>query len=366
MKKTLFFILFLILFRAFCLPLNRNFKIVKIIGNDQADLIFSGITDALLTPCKDIIILDGKGNYIARYDWDGNFINRVGQKGQGAGDFRRPTSASIFNDKLYILDRFNNRFVESGLDLKNLRYFKLPPNIRMPRSLNVIGKNKFIIDNISIMKPDAAKIGVIEITGKINTETKKLFFNDTPIDIQSINEGSRTSWRLGQLFKIVYGIDHGKKRMLITFQNTDNPVSFFLYGTEGGLIKKFSHQMDKKYGFPHYLHKTKKLSLNSLKGRYNLNAGGIFYYDNHWYVFFSQYHYRNGGHEMKISNLKEYTEIQSFYLQFDEHGTFLGKFVNDPDFVCFDITKDGYVLGKHPDSEVEQLVIYKILKNKEK
>ena len=46
MKKIVLFILFLIIFRAFCSPLNRNFKIVKIIGDDQSDLIFSSKEDA--------------------------------------------------------------------------------------------------------------------------------------------------------------------------------------------------------------------------------------------------------------------------------------------------------------------------------
>ena len=364
MRRILLFLLIFIVLDTFSLPVNRNFKIEKIIGNDQIETTFSVITDAVLTPCKDIIILDGKQDYIARFDWEGKLINQIGQKGRGAGDFLRPASASIFNDKLYILDRFNNRFSESDLDLKNIRYFKLPYSIRMPRSLIVIGKNSFIVDNTSIIEPEAPKLGVIEITEKHNTEIKKLFFNHTPIDISSISEGIRTSRRLGQLFNVIFGIDHGKKRMLITFQNPDNPVCFYLYGMNGELIKQFSHQMDKKYSFPHYLYQTKKLSLNSLKGRYNLNADGVFYYDKHWYIFFSEHHYKSGDHDLRITNIKKYSEIQSFYLEFDENGKFLGKFNTDPDFLCFDISEDGYVLGKHPESEAEQLVIYKILKDR--
>jgi hypothetical protein len=362
MKKIFFLIVFLIIFRLFCLSLNQNFKLVKIIGGDQSDCFFYGISDAILTPNKDIIILDARENFIARFDWNGKFINRIGRKGRGAGDLNWPTSAGIFNGKLYILDKFNNRLVETDPELKNLRYFKLPHNINMPSVFNVIDEKKFVIDTISIQKPDGPKICIIERTGKISTKINKMFFNHTPIEINSKSKDRRALLRSGYLFSVVYAMDDDKKEMLITSRKPDNVMFFYLYSPEGKSIKKFSYQMDEKYHFSYYLFKNNKPSLSLLKGRYNVDIGGIFYYNGHWYIFVNIHHYKDGDYELTIGNLKKYAERKSFYLKFDKAGKLVGKFLTDPSFICFHISKDGYVLGKHPDLEAEQLMIYKILK----
>jgi hypothetical protein len=362
MKKIIITIIFLTIFRSFIPSFNKNFKIVKIIGDDQDGCIFSTISDAILTPSKDIFILDGKESFIAKYDWEGNFINRVGQKGQGPGDFYWPTSINIFNGKVYFLDRFNNRFVEADLELKNFNYFKFPPEIRIPSIFTVIDKNKFVIDYNSFNKPDNDKICIIEKKAKINTRIKRLFFNHTPIDIQSISKDNRTLSRLRFLFEIFYALDDKSKKLLITFKNPDNPIVFFLYSINGELLKRFSYKMDKKYHFTHTLYKEKKLSISSLKGQYAVDVDSVFYYDKHWYIFVAQYHYKTGNYEFKLSNHKNYVETKSFYLKFDENGKLIGKFITDPYFRCFYISKDGYALGKHPNLELEQLMIYKILK----
>ena len=359
MKKIFISIIFLIICRLFCLSLSQNFKLINIIGNDQSDSNFFYISDAIITPCRDIIILDAKENFVARFDWEGKLINRIGQKGQGPGDFYWPTSASILNDKLYFLDRFNNRFVESNLELKNLHYFKLQEN-RMPKYFHVISKNKFVIDNTSFVQPDGPRIFIIEKIGKANPKISKMFFKHTPIDINLENKDDRTLYKFGSLFKVIYGIDDTRKKMLISFCSPNNPIVFFLYNIKGEFIKKFSYQTDKKYNFPHYLYKRKKLSFSSLRGQNVLDLASIFYYDSHWYVFVNTSHYENRNFK-NIREVKKYTEKKSFYLKFDENGKLVGKFIVDPFFRCFHISKDGYVLGKHPDSEVERLVVYKIL-----
>lgn len=355
LKKTIALILFLIIFRSFIFSLNENFKIVKII-TDQSDHIFSGISDATLTSCKDIIILDGRGNTISKYDWNGNLINRIGQKGRGPGDFYWPTSVSIFNEKIYILDRFNNRFVEADMELKNLKYFRLHKN-RFSKYLNVINDNRFIIDHISFDKPDDNKICVIDKNGNII----RTFFNHTPIDINSIKKDKNTLSRLAFISKVTYALNNKSEKLLITFSTSDNPIVLYLYSLNGELIRKFSYQTDKKYGFVHELYSAKKVSLSVFKGRYFLDVNSVFCYNNHWYVFVSASHYKDGNYELNIRNRLEYFEKKVFYLKFDENCKLIGKFDIDPYFKCFHISKEGYVLGKHPHSESEELVIYKII-----
>jgi hypothetical protein len=364
MKRIFAFIVILMIFRLFGTALNQNFKIVKIIGDDQSDCFFSEISDAILTPCKDVIILDARENFIARFDWSGNFINRIGQKGKGAGDFLWPTSADIFNGKLYILDRFNNRFAESDLELNNLRYFKLPQKIKMPRILTVLDEKNFLVDCISFNNPNDPKICTIEKTKKVSTKISNMFFEHTPIEVHSKSKDDRTASRLGPLFGVVYAMDDNKEKMLITFGMPGNLMLFFLYTVKGELIKKFSYRLDEKYHFPHYLYKSKKLTLSSIKGRYGANVYTVFYYNNHWYIFVNTHHHKDVDYETTISNIKKHRVSKSFYLKFGETGKLVGKFYTDPYFLCFHISKDGYVLGKHPGSEAEQLVIYKMLRKK--
>lgn len=354
MKKTIVLIFFLIIFRSFSSPENENFRFVKII-EDQSGHIFSGISDATLTSCKDIIILDGLGNTISKYDWNGNFINRIGQKGQGPGDFYWPTSVNIFNEKIYILDRLNNRFVEADMELKNLKYFRLHKN-NFSKSFDVIDGNKFIIDHISLNKPDDNKIRIIDKNGNLI----RTFFNHTPIDINSIKKDEKTLSRLAFISKITYALNDKLDKLLITFHTSDNPIVFYLYSVNGELIKKFSYQTDKKYRFVHELYTAQKVSLSVFKGRYFIDVESVFYYNNHWYIFVSENHYKDGNFELNIRNHLEYFENKSFYLKFDENCKLIGRFDINPYFKCFYISKDGYALGKHPHSDSEELVIYKI------
>lgn len=355
MKKTIALILFLIIFRSFISPENENFKFVKII-EDQSGHIFSGISDAILTSCKDIIILDGLGNTVSKYDWNGNFINRIGQKGQGPGDFYWPTSVNIFDEKIYILDRLNNRFVEADMELKNLKYFRVIKN-RSSKHLAVINSNKFIIDHISLKKPDNNKICIIDKKG----DTIRTFFNHTPIDMNSIKKDGKTLSRLAFISKVTFALNNKSDKLLIAFHTSDNPIVLYLYGLNGELIRKFSYQMDKKYRFVHELYSAEKVSLSVFKGRHFIDVESVFYYNNHWYIFVSANYYKNVDFELNIRNHLKYFENNSFYLKFDENCKLAGKFDINPYFKCFYISKDGYVLGKHPHSESEELVIYKIM-----
>lgn len=362
MKRILLLILCVITFRSFGLPINPNLKLVKIIGDEETDFIFSFISDAILTPNKVIIILDAKGNFIARFDWDGNFVNRIGQQGKGPGDFWWPASVDILGDKLYYLDRFNNRLAESDLELKNLHYFKLPPNFILPPSFGVIDEDKFIVNNASLSQPAGPKVCIIEKASKTDTKVNRMFFKHTPIDTRPIEKNKDALRKLLRLFSTVYAVDADRKRVLVTFQSPDNSIAFYLYGVNGKLLKTFCYQMDEKYHFPHHLYKEKRLTLASLLGRYSANVGGIFYYNGHWYVFVSQHHYKRGDYELTAANIQEYSEAKSFYLKFDEAGEWVGRFDLDDSFRCYYISPDGYVLGIHPRSEVMQLMIYKMLK----
>jgi hypothetical protein len=355
LKKTIFLILLLIIFRSFVLSLNENFKMVKII-EDQSDYIFENISDATLTSCNDIIILDGKGCTVSKYDWDGNLIMRIGQRGRGPGDFFWPTKVNIFNEKIYILDKLNYRFVEANLELKNLKHFKLEAN-RLLNSFDVIDNNKFIISFTSFNGPDNDKINIVDK----NENVIKSFFNHTVVDISSIKKDSYKLRKLTLFSDILFSMNNKSEKLLISFASPGNPINLYLYNVNGELIRKFSYQVDKKYQFLHQRYTAKKSSLSMLKGQHILSVQSIFNYNNHWYVFFSTKSYKSGNFKLTPRNLNEYSEKILYYLKLDENGNLIGKFAVNPYFKCFYISKDGYVLGKHPHSESEELVIYKMI-----
>jgi hypothetical protein len=343
------------IFRSFTFSLNEHFKLVKII-TDQSDYIFENITDAVLTSCNDIIILDGKGCTVSKYDWDGNLIKRIGQRGQGPGDFFWPTRINVLNEKMYILDRLNYRLVEADLKLKNLKYFKLKGN-RLLDSFDVINNNTFIIAQSSFNKPDGDKINIIDKKENII----KSFFNHTPIDIRSIKNNPNKLRRLALFSNIYYGLNNEAGKLLVAFSSSGNPIDLFLYGLDGKLIQKFSYPLDKKYQFVHKLYTDPKISLSVFKGQHAISVESIFNYNNHWYVFFTTISYKSGNFKLTPRNINEYSDRKSFYLKLDDKGKMIEKFAVNPYFKCFDISKDGYVLGKHPDSESEELVIYKMI-----
>ncbi|MCP4215159.1 MAG: hypothetical protein GY765_10900, partial [bacterium] len=88
-------IIFLLLILSICWGLaipsvpgieaGKKLELVKVISDDeeQDDYFFSHIEDAILTPCKDIIILDSSGVAVSRYNWNGNLIKRLNKKGKG-------------------------------------------------------------------------------------------------------------------------------------------------------------------------------------------------------------------------------------------------------------------------------------------
>ncbi len=71
---------------------ERHFRLVKTIGDDRDNYMFQRLSGAALTEEREIVVCDQLGNFVAKYDWQGNFIHSIGQKGKGPGDFLCPSS----------------------------------------------------------------------------------------------------------------------------------------------------------------------------------------------------------------------------------------------------------------------------------
>ncbi len=72
-------------------------------------------------------------------------------------------------------------------------------------------------------------------------------------------------------------------------------------------------------------------------------------------------YYPKGDYQLTPRNHMRYRESASHFLKYDQEGKLIETFEIKPYFICFHISKEGYVLGKHPYSDAEELAIYKFI-----
>jgi hypothetical protein len=95
----------LILVSAGAVYLNSTeLELVKTIGDEREEYTFFIISSAAFSKNKDIFVLDGQGVFIAKYNWQGNFLKKVGRSGQGPKEFYFARSLTVYGKRLYILD----------------------------------------------------------------------------------------------------------------------------------------------------------------------------------------------------------------------------------------------------------------------
>jgi hypothetical protein len=80
-------------------------KIGELEGKTDKDVLYDPV-DAVRLPNGDILVLEGKGCDIKRYDKEHKFISSFGQRGQGPGDFSSPLflRLSVDRNRLYVAD----------------------------------------------------------------------------------------------------------------------------------------------------------------------------------------------------------------------------------------------------------------------
>jgi len=90
-------------------PGEKDFSLKKeleigLLEGDK-DYIFGQITDVKIDSLGNIFILDVKMNRVVKYDRDGKFIVRFGEKGAGPGEFEDPRSIALDSSgRVYVLD----------------------------------------------------------------------------------------------------------------------------------------------------------------------------------------------------------------------------------------------------------------------
>ncbi len=356
MNKLAAVITTMVLLASWLPGLDKHFKLVRVIGEeDKNNFIFSRISGALLTPSKHIIIADELQNFIARYDWDGNFVDKIGQHGRGPGDFILPRDLDITGTQISLLDQGNRRIARMNEDLENLHYIRLPQKTGFCAHFRSVDKTAFFITSKFSMSFTAGleknpKIFCIDGSG-LSAKIKYGFFTFTPMDTGDVNlKEIKILRRITTLSSVIYGIDRASRRLLVSFTMPDNPVVFYLYNFEGKLLKRFSRPVDKKYTFLHDLYRLKQATPGTLKGKHTPNVVSIFFCNRHWYVTIALKHYK----EIR------YPEKKYHFMKFNREGDLVEEYTDSRGLIVYYVSPLGYVLGKNPDGPFEQLEIFRV------
>ena len=90
-------------------------KIGKLEGREEKDILYNPVDVARLSN-KDILILEGSGCTVKRYNKDHEFVSSFGQRGQGPGDFLSPYFLRLNKDrnKVYVAGLKISAFSLSG------------------------------------------------------------------------------------------------------------------------------------------------------------------------------------------------------------------------------------------------------------
>jgi len=352
--------LFTLTFLLFCFgpglfSFGSGLKLVKTIGDDRDDYIFFVISGAAINNQKEIYVSDHKGHFIAKYDWKGKFIKRIGQKGQGNGDFNGPGNLEIAGSRLYLNDSLNFRIAWTNLDLSRLEYRKLAElsiNMKMLDTFKVLRHGQCIGSSYS---PWDSKGRIVVLDWITNKWTA--FFNHYPVEVdqgkivKNINKKTKESMTyensLSFLSFPVFGFDKKQGLLLITFESPDNPVRFYLYTKEGKEIKTVDYPVEKQYKFQdHYLYRKKGKPADS----YFVVMDNILSYNGKFLAFVTKNHLGKKSGEI----------VDQFCLVFDKNGNIVDKFHVEPGLRVFCVSEEGYLLAKDYNAEEEKLFIYKV------
>ena len=203
---------------------GASLKIVKTIGNETDDnYLFYRISGAVLSDNHNIYVLDSKGHFIAKYDWNGKFIKKVGNRGEGPGFFNMPMGLDMFEGQLYFIDVMNTRIAQIDANLDNLTYHKMHSPLTSTKCFYVIDKNLFITEAMEFESSIYNGLQIVDM----NSKSRVTFFDKTPIKMpESSNNPSRESAYARLFFHPQFGIDREKNKMLVSFSTVDNPVIF--------------------------------------------------------------------------------------------------------------------------------------------
>jgi hypothetical protein len=320
-------------------------KKVREFGSGTDDFVFQRISGVVLSNNKDIYVSDSRGHFVARYDWHGKLLKKIGQRGQGPKDFRVPSDLNLYDNKLFLNDRMNLRIAEIDLELKEVKYHRILTGEPFLGNFFIIGKDKCIGSAISYSVGHIDEYNRIK-TFDYKTQAEYLFFDKMPVKGMKLKNLIKTGV-LFINFSPCMGIDRKNKNVIVSFTYPNNPIEFFVYSYEGEFVDQFSYIFDEDYEYPDHF-KTGKRSPK----KYNaIIMYSIFSYKSHYISMVSETRYTGDGD----------FDSDLYCLIFDRKSKLLKHKLSIPNFLQFySISEDGYLLGTRNFQDDIKVHVYKL------
>jgi hypothetical protein len=323
-----------------------SLKHVKSFGTGNNGFFLTTIRGAAISKNKNIYVVDYKGCYIARFDWNGKFIKKLGQRGQGNGDLSGPKDIKIYGDKIFFNDMMNRRIVETDYELTKLTYHKIYTGSGFVGDWFMIGPNTCVGHTISNYVDFGKEYKVMKL---LNLETQKaqFFFDKIPAkDLTPKQIMSNPTWILD--FKPVFTVDTENKQLIISFTFPNNPVENYIYSYEGELLDQFSYVFDKHYQYPEHF----KTGARGPKEYISNTISRLFFHKGHLISFI-------GKNKIKIKGRT--VDSDRYFLIFDIKTKELKCRIPVPKNIYFySIMEKGYMVGSKMDEDDTTVHIYKL------
>lgn len=309
------------------------------------------IQGAAMTGDKEILVVYAIGNFVAKYKLDGTFVRRLDIMREGIGDTMIPTAITIGDNKAFVIDQNHMRIVEMPLSLKKWRYFKPEAYVAMTPNIEAISDTSLMVTALQkFVDPksnSAGKIVIMDTEGKI----KRAFFNEYPIAAPAkVLEDGKQRFKLDSFGQICWGMDKDKQQLLVSFQNPDNPIKFYLLDFKGNVLNEFEYSLDKQYRFPFQIYEPKQVTMESMQNRHSMRINCIFSYRGFWFV----------GLEKSFTKTLMDMDTELEYLVFDGNGKYRQSVAIKELVVMSSVTADGFLVGIYHLAPCQKIEIYKI------
>jgi len=98
---------------------------------------------------ENIYVLDADDNDVKVFEKNGKYVDQIGRKGRGPGEFDMPSGMDIFEGKIYIADKMNRRIqiINKNGDYLNGFNTKFSPN-----KIVILRKDRIIVSFLPLIK----------------------------------------------------------------------------------------------------------------------------------------------------------------------------------------------------------------------
>jgi len=128
---------------------NGHIRIVEEMIIDQSSLPEDVLleTPVNITWGQDdcIYVCDFKANNIKKLEESGRYLKTIGNKGQGPGEFYRPSGIAVSKNRIVVWDMRNSRLCSLSLDGKFIKSIHIMPSEGIPRKFRVLPNGDFVI-----------------------------------------------------------------------------------------------------------------------------------------------------------------------------------------------------------------------------